>query len=130
MPPLPAFGCVRARDPVGEFEYRLQRVQAGAEVLIERDAQPFAVIRAAAPSRRTISECIALMSGESTATIDPDFAKDVEAAIAATANGIIKACGRVVRLVWRCQSKVQSAKTLRISPKDPLPSRSRIDDQI
>jgi antitoxin (DNA-binding transcriptional repressor) of toxin-antitoxin stability system len=61
----------------------LKRVQAGAEIVIERDAQPFAVIRAAAPARRTISECIARMPADSTATIDPDFAKDVEAAIAA-----------------------------------------------
>jgi hypothetical protein len=41
-----------------------------------------AAIRAAAPVRRTISECIALMPARSTAAIDPDFAKDVEAAIA------------------------------------------------
>jgi hypothetical protein len=57
--------------------------QAGAEVVIERNAQPLAVIRAAEPVRRTISECLALMPADSTATIDPDFAKDVEAAIAA-----------------------------------------------
>ena len=35
------------------------------------------------PVRRKISECILLMPADSTATIDPDFAKDVEAAIAA-----------------------------------------------
>jgi antitoxin (DNA-binding transcriptional repressor) of toxin-antitoxin stability system len=61
----------------------LQRVEAGAEVIIERDAQPVALIRPAEAPRRRISECIALMSSDSTATIDPDFAKDVEAAIAA-----------------------------------------------
>ena len=60
----------------------LQRVETGGEVIIERDARPVAVIRAAEPVRRTISECIALMPANSTATIDPDFAKDVEAAIA------------------------------------------------
>lgn len=70
-------------DAVRDLADILQRVQAGAEVVIERDAQPLAVIRAVAPPRRTISECIALMPAESTATIDPDFAKDVEAAIAA-----------------------------------------------
>ncbi len=68
-------------DAVRDLAAILQRVQAGAEVVIERDSQPLAVIRAAAPPRRTISECIALMPAESTATIDPDFAKDVEAAI-------------------------------------------------
>jgi hypothetical protein len=34
------------------------------------------------PVRRTISECIALLPEDSTATLDPDFAKDVEAAVA------------------------------------------------
>jgi antitoxin (DNA-binding transcriptional repressor) of toxin-antitoxin stability system len=61
----------------------LQRVETGAEVIIERDAQPVAVIRPAEPVRRKISECIALMPPDSTGTIDPDFAKDVAAAIAA-----------------------------------------------
>jgi len=61
----------------------LQRVETGAEVIIERDARPVAVIRPAEPMRRKISECIAMMPADSTATIDPDFAKDVEAAIAA-----------------------------------------------
>ncbi len=61
----------------------LRRVESGAEVVIERDAQPVAVIRAAEPVRRKISECIALLPADSTATIDPEFAKDVDAAIAA-----------------------------------------------
>ena len=61
----------------------LQRVETGTEVIIERDAQPVAVLRAAVPPRRKISECIALLPADSTATIDPDFTKDVEAAIAA-----------------------------------------------
>lgn len=60
----------------------LKRVETGGEVIIERDAQPVAVIRRVEPVRRTISECIALMPADSTATIDPEFAKDVEAAIA------------------------------------------------
>ena len=49
--------------------------------MIEHDARPVAVVRAAEPVRRTISECIALLPEDSTATIDPDFAKDVEAAV-------------------------------------------------
>jgi antitoxin (DNA-binding transcriptional repressor) of toxin-antitoxin stability system len=49
----------------------LQRVETGGEVIIERDAQPVAVIRPAEPVRRKISECIALMPADSTATIDP-----------------------------------------------------------
>ena len=61
----------------------LRRVQTGAEVIIERDAQPVAVLRPIEPVRRKISECIALLPADSVATIDPDFAKDVEEAIAA-----------------------------------------------
>jgi antitoxin (DNA-binding transcriptional repressor) of toxin-antitoxin stability system len=61
----------------------LRRVQTGAEVIIERDAQPVAVLRPIEPVRRKISECIALLPADSMATIDPDFAKDVEEAIAA-----------------------------------------------
>lgn len=59
----------------------LQRVEAGTEVVIERNAQPVAVIRPAEPVRRKISECIALLSADSAATIDPGFAEDVGAAI-------------------------------------------------
>jgi antitoxin (DNA-binding transcriptional repressor) of toxin-antitoxin stability system len=60
----------------------LKRVETGGEVIVERDAQPVAVIRPPQPVRRKTSACIALIPADSTATIDPDFAKDVEAAIA------------------------------------------------
>jgi antitoxin (DNA-binding transcriptional repressor) of toxin-antitoxin stability system len=70
-------------DLVRDLRAVLQRVETGAEVIIERDARPVAVLRSAVPPRRKISECIALLSADSTATIDPDFAQDVEAAIAA-----------------------------------------------
>src|SRR6266513_469256 len=59
----------------------MARVRAGAEVIIENDARPVAVLHPAEPVRRTISECIALLPEDSMATIDPDFAKDVEEAI-------------------------------------------------
>lgn len=61
----------------------LKRVETGGEVIIERNAQPVAVIRPAKPVHRTISECIALMPADSDGTIDTDFAADVEAAISA-----------------------------------------------
>jgi antitoxin (DNA-binding transcriptional repressor) of toxin-antitoxin stability system len=70
-------------DAVRDLAAILKRVQAGAEVVIERDAQPFAVIRAATPARRTISACIALAeahekeAGEAP-VLEPDFAADVE----------------------------------------------------
>jgi antitoxin (DNA-binding transcriptional repressor) of toxin-antitoxin stability system len=59
----------------------LKRVETGGEVVVERDAHPVAVIRPADPVRRKISECIALMPADSPATIDPDFAEDVQVAI-------------------------------------------------
>jgi antitoxin (DNA-binding transcriptional repressor) of toxin-antitoxin stability system len=59
----------------------LARVRAGAEVVIESGKLPVAVVHAPHPARRTISECIALLPEDSTAVMDADFAKDVEAAI-------------------------------------------------
>ena len=49
--------------------------------MIERDDKPVAVLRAAAPRRRKLSEIIASLPEHSTATIDADFAADVQAAI-------------------------------------------------
>jgi antitoxin (DNA-binding transcriptional repressor) of toxin-antitoxin stability system len=74
---------VNETEAVRDLAAILQRVQAGAEVVIERDAQPLAVVRPAAPVRRTISECIALAeahekeSGHAPVP-DPDFGADVE----------------------------------------------------
>jgi antitoxin (DNA-binding transcriptional repressor) of toxin-antitoxin stability system len=74
---------VSEADAVRDMASILQRVQAGTEVVIERDAQPLAVVRAPAPVRRTISECISLAKAHEEATgqaptLDPDFAADVE----------------------------------------------------
>ena len=70
-------------DLARDVQSILKRVETGGEVIVERDAQPVSVISPAEAVRRKISECIALMPVDSTATIDPDFARDVEAAIAA-----------------------------------------------
>ncbi len=59
----------------------LDRVQSGAEIVIERNAQPVAVLRPAEPRRRKLSEIVAALSKDSTATIDPDFATDVQSFI-------------------------------------------------
>jgi antitoxin (DNA-binding transcriptional repressor) of toxin-antitoxin stability system len=59
----------------------LAKVQAGAEVIIEHDAQPVAVLHAPEPKRRRLSECLELLPKDSTALIDADFARDVEAAV-------------------------------------------------
>jgi antitoxin (DNA-binding transcriptional repressor) of toxin-antitoxin stability system len=74
---------VSERELAKDLRSILQRVETGAEVIVERDTHPVAVIRPAEPVRRKISQCIALLPVDSTATIDPDFAKDVEAAVAA-----------------------------------------------
>ena len=69
-------------DPVSDFGSLLARVRAGAEVVTETDARSVALLHPAEPVRRTISECIALLPENSSAIIDADFAKDVEAAVA------------------------------------------------
>lgn len=69
-------------EAASDFASLLERVRAGTEIVIEHDARPVAVLHAAEPARRTISECIGLLPEDSTATIDADFAKDVEAAVA------------------------------------------------
>jgi antitoxin (DNA-binding transcriptional repressor) of toxin-antitoxin stability system len=69
------------KEAANDFPSLLDRVRNGAEIVIEHDARPVAVLHAAEPVRRTISECIALLPEDSTATIDADFAKDVEAAV-------------------------------------------------
>jgi len=54
----------------------LTRVQAGVEIVIEKDNRPVAILHPAEPVRRTLSECIALLPEDSSAVIDPEFAKD------------------------------------------------------
>jgi prevent-host-death family protein len=66
-------------EAASDFASLLARVRSGAEVIIESGARPVAVLHPAEPLRRTISECIALIPEDSTATIDPDFANDVAA---------------------------------------------------
>jgi len=60
----------------------LDRVQSGAEVVIERNARPIAVLRAAEPRRRKLSEIMEALPQDSPAIIDPDFAAGVQAFIA------------------------------------------------
>lgn len=58
----------------------LAHVRAGAEVVIENDARPVAVLRAAASHPgRLLSESIALAEAHgNTVTLDGDFARDLE----------------------------------------------------
>jgi antitoxin (DNA-binding transcriptional repressor) of toxin-antitoxin stability system len=66
-----------------DFAGLLARVRAGAEIVIESGTHPVAVIHKPVPPRRSIEECIALLPEDSPATIDEDFARDVEEAVAA-----------------------------------------------
>jgi antitoxin (DNA-binding transcriptional repressor) of toxin-antitoxin stability system len=50
----------------------LDRVQSGEEIVIERNAKP---------RRRLLSEIMAALPENSAATLDPDFAKDVQSFI-------------------------------------------------
>jgi hypothetical protein len=59
----------------------LEKVRQGIEVVVEQDRQPVAVLRASDPSRRRISEVLALMPKDSTAAMDVDFAHDIQAVI-------------------------------------------------
>ena len=64
----------------------LAKVQEGAEVIVEQDHRPVAVIKTPQGSGRKISECIALAKAYEeklgyAPVPDPDFAKDVQAAI-------------------------------------------------
>ena len=59
----------------------MDRVQSGEEVVIERNAMPLAVLRAAKPRRRKLSEIMAALPENSPAALDADFAKDVQSFI-------------------------------------------------
>jgi antitoxin (DNA-binding transcriptional repressor) of toxin-antitoxin stability system len=74
-------------DAASDFTSLMTRVRAGAEVIIENGERPVAVLHAAEPARRTISECIALAKTHEEETgkapvLDPDFAEDVEKILA------------------------------------------------
>jgi hypothetical protein len=68
-------------EVAGNFAAAMAKVRQGIEIVVEHEEQPIAVLRAAEPARRTIAEILALMPRNSTATIDEDFAADVDAAI-------------------------------------------------
>ncbi len=72
---------VSEEEAASDFASLTSHVRAGEELIIESNARPLAIVGPAAPEHCTISECSALLPEDSTATIDPDFAKDVEAAV-------------------------------------------------
>src|SRR5260370_42333939 len=70
-------------EAASAFATLMARVRAGAKVIIENGARPRAVLHAAEPVRRSISECIALAKAHEeesskSPVLEPDFAEDVE----------------------------------------------------
>lgn len=59
----------------------LERVQAGAEIVIEHNALPVAVLASPSFAPRPIIECIALAPEFSTNRLDSEFEKDLDAAV-------------------------------------------------
>src|SRR5438034_10791357 len=70
-------------EAANDFASLLDRVSAGAEVIIERNSRPVAVVRSAeAPRGRLLSESIALAEAHAKElgyepTMDADFAADL-----------------------------------------------------
>jgi antitoxin (DNA-binding transcriptional repressor) of toxin-antitoxin stability system len=61
----------------------IEKARQGTEVIVESNHQPIAVLSAAVPPRRTLSESIALAEQRDkdrgfAITLDPDFAAEVE----------------------------------------------------
>jgi antitoxin (DNA-binding transcriptional repressor) of toxin-antitoxin stability system len=73
---------ISEEEAARDFAGVLARVRAGIEVVIERGKLPMAVVRSAEPGVRLLSESLRLAKEHaSTATLDGDFARDLEAAI-------------------------------------------------
>jgi antitoxin (DNA-binding transcriptional repressor) of toxin-antitoxin stability system len=68
-------------DLVRNIAAVMDRVQSGEEIIIERNARPLAVPRAATPRRRKLSEIMNALPENSAAILDADFAVDVQSFI-------------------------------------------------
>ena len=69
-------------EAANDFESLMAKVQAGNEVIIERDSRPVAVMRPLTPGPRLLSEAIALAEAHGcTATLDEGFSRDLESAV-------------------------------------------------
>ena len=74
---------VSEADAARELPALLAQVRAGAEVIIENDTHPVAVLRAPQPVRRTLAESVAIAEKFSRElgyepVMDADFAADME----------------------------------------------------
>ena len=70
-------------EVVKDIQGVLERVRQGAEVIVEQDDRTVAIIKPITGPGRPIEECIAIAKArESGATLDEDFARDLEEIIA------------------------------------------------
>ena len=70
---------ISEEEAARDFAGVLARVRAGMEVVIESGKLPMAVVRPAEPGVRLLSESLRLAQEHaSTATLDGDFARDLE----------------------------------------------------
>lgn len=70
---------VSETEAANDFPSLLARVRAGAEVVIERNAEAVAVLRPAAPNVRLLSESLRLAKERgSKTTLDDEFGRDLE----------------------------------------------------
>lgn len=73
---------VSEAEAANDFASLLARVRAGAEVVIERNAEAVAVLRPAAPNVRLLSASLRLAKERgSNTTLDGEFARDLEAVV-------------------------------------------------
>ena len=69
-------------EAASDFASLLDRVRRGAEVVIENNERPVAVMRPAEPNVRLLSESLRLAKEQgSTATLDGKFGQDLEEVI-------------------------------------------------
>jgi antitoxin (DNA-binding transcriptional repressor) of toxin-antitoxin stability system len=70
-------------EVVKDMQAVLEKVRQGTEVIVEQGDRPVAIIKPVKGPGRPIDECIALAKAhESGATLDEDFAEDLEEIIA------------------------------------------------
>ena len=75
---------VSEADVVKDIVAVLEKVRQGSEVVIEHNHRPIAVIKPSTPVGRSITAVIAdLKARGSSAVMDEDFARDIEAGIEA-----------------------------------------------
>ena len=93
---------VSEAEATNDFPSLLARVRAGAEVVIERDAEAVAVIRRAAPDLRLLSESLRLAEERgSNATLDGEFGRDLEAVVGSHHEPLTRLRGLDSRLECR-----------------------------